>query len=246
LRLALFGDIHSNIDALDACLSHAAAIGTDRLVFLGDLVGYGSESCAVVDKIAAAVDAGAIAVQGNHDAAVDGTAGYMNETAQAAIHHARRVLNTAQKAFLSSLPLIIRDDECCFVHASAVTPEKWDYVDSPAAAQQSSSAAGRPYTFSGHVHDQILYFGNDQARMSQFHPTPGIAIPTPKHRRWLAIVGSAGQPRDRNPASAYVILDTAKRTITFHRVAYDHYRAAKRIREAGLPDRLAYRLERGI
>jgi diadenosine tetraphosphatase ApaH/serine/threonine PP2A family protein phosphatase len=96
------------------------------------------------------------------------------------------------------------------------------------------------------VHDQILYFGNDQARMSQFHPTPGIAIPTPLHRRWLAIVGSAGQPRDRNPAAAYVMFDSTRRTLTFHRVAYDHYRAAKRIREAGLPDRLAYRVERGI
>jgi diadenosine tetraphosphatase ApaH/serine/threonine PP2A family protein phosphatase len=246
LRFALLGDIHSNIDALDACLAHSAAIGADRLVFLGDLVGYGSESCAVVDKIAMAVADGAVAVQGNHDAAVEGNAGYMNESAQAAIHHARRVLDKTQKTFLSSLPFILREDECCFVHASAVAPEKWAYVDSPSAAQQSSMAAERPYTFSGHVHDQVLYFGNNDARMNQFRPTPGVSIPAPAHRRWLTIVGSAGQPRDRNPAAAYVIFDTVRHALTFHRVAYDHHRAAQRIRDAGLPERLAYRVEHGI
>ncbi len=246
MLFALFGDIHSNIDALEACLQHAKTAGADRLVFLGDFVGYGGEPGGVVDRIADEMSRGAISVQGNHDAAVDGSAGYMNETAQAAIAHAREVLSPAQKAFLAGLPLIIRDEEYCFVHASAVAPAKWDYVDSPAAAQRSSAAADRQYTFSGHVHDQILYFECATAKMTQFRPTPGVAIPAPKHRRWLSIVGSAGQPRDHNPASAYLLFDSTARKLTFHRVPYDHHRAAQRIRDAGLPERLAYRVEHGI
>ena len=65
-------------------------------------------------------------------------------------------------------------------------------------------------------------------------------------RPWLAIVGSVGQPRDRNPAAAYAIFDAATRQMTFFRVAYDHVTAAARIRAAGLPEALAYRVESGI
>ena len=82
--------------------------------------------------------------------------------------------------------------------------------------------------------------------MSAFMPTPGTAIPVRDARRWLAIVGSVGQPRDRNPAAAYALFDSAKREITFYRVAYDHHAAAEKIRRAGLPSALAHRVEAGI
>jgi diadenosine tetraphosphatase ApaH/serine/threonine PP2A family protein phosphatase len=82
--------------------------------------------------------------------------------------------------------------------------------------------------------------------MISFRPRPGVAIPASSHRRWLALVGSVGQPRDRNPAAAYAIADLGAMRITFHRVPYDHMAAARKIREAGLPAVLAYRVERGI
>jgi diadenosine tetraphosphatase ApaH/serine/threonine PP2A family protein phosphatase len=82
--------------------------------------------------------------------------------------------------------------------------------------------------------------------MVAFHPRPGVAIPVGAHRRWLALVGSVGQPRDGNPAAAYATFDTEARMLTFHRVPYDNRSAARKVREAGLPERLAYRLERGI
>jgi diadenosine tetraphosphatase ApaH/serine/threonine PP2A family protein phosphatase len=246
LILALFGDIHSNLEALDACLAHAKEQGADRLVFLGDFVGYGGDPGPVVDRVASCVAAGAIAIKGNHDAAIDGSAGYMNDIAQAAIEYGREILRPAQKRFIADLPLIHREGALCFVHASASAPARWDYVDSPASAQVSSAAAGTTYTFSGHVHDQQLFFECAPDRMSRFRPTPGVRVPVPRHRRWLAIVGSAGQPRDRNPAAAYALFDAAKEVITFFRVPYDHHAAAQKIREAGLPEALAYRIERGI
>jgi diadenosine tetraphosphatase ApaH/serine/threonine PP2A family protein phosphatase len=130
--------------------------------------------------------------------------------------------------------------------ASANAPERWDYVDSPAAAEKSARAAERPYTFSGHVHHQVLYGSDAQGRMIAFQPRAGVTIPVSPHRAWLAIVGSVGQPRDGNAAACYALADLRAKTITFHRVAYDNYAAARKVRAAGLPEILAYRLERGV
>ena len=79
-----------------------------------------------------------------------------------------------------------------------------------------------------------------------FRPTPGMPIPTTRQRRWLAVVGSAGQPRDRNTAACYALADLERERITFYRVPYDFEAAAQKIRRAGLPERLARRLERGV
>lgn len=244
--LALLSDIHSNLEALRACLAHAAARGAGQYAFLGDLVGYGADPGAVLEIAAGHAARGAVVLKGNHDEAVDAPNVYLNEAASAAINWTRGVLSAEQRAFIASLPLCIRDGDACFVHASAALPEHWEYVDSPAAAERSASAAGTPYTFSGHVHDQRLYVTDARERMVAFRPQSGVDIPLRAHRRSLALVGSVGQPRDGNPAAAYATVDLAAKTITFHRVPYDNQEAARKVRAAGLPESLAYRLERGI
>jgi diadenosine tetraphosphatase ApaH/serine/threonine PP2A family protein phosphatase len=246
VRIAFLSDIHANREALDACLRDARARGAERLVFLGDFVGYGADAAAVVARIVDEVSRGAVAIKGNHDAALDKRSGYFNDAAQAALDWARRTLDSAQRAFLAGLPLTVDDAPRFYVHASAAAPERWDYVDSPAAAQRCVDAAGQTYTFVGHVHDQMLYYEGARGRMLAFQPVPGTAIPIGAHRRWLAIVGSVGQPRDRRPAAGYAWLDDARSEITFIRVPYDHVAAARRIRTAGLPESLAYRVELGI
>ena len=85
-----------------------------------------------------------------------------------------------------------------------------------------------------------------QGRMCEFRPSPGSPVPMPGRRRWLAIVGSVGQPRDRNPAAAYALFDRRLEQLTFHRVAYDAGAAANSIRRSGLPESLAFRVELGI
>jgi diadenosine tetraphosphatase ApaH/serine/threonine PP2A family protein phosphatase len=246
LVIALLADIHSNLEALTACLRHAREGGAERYAFLGDLVGYGADPQGVVDLIARRVAEGAIAVRGNHDQAVEGRATYMNEPAREAIAWTRQALSPEAKAFLSSLPLCVREGPMCLVHASAASPARWDYIDSPTAAKRSVEAAQTPYTLSGHVHDQLLYFEGQEGKMIAFRPTAGSPVPVRPHRRWLAVVGSAGQPRDGNPAAAYALLDTLHQQITFHRIPYDHLAAAEKIRQVGLPTSIAYRVERGI
>ena len=244
--LALLSDVHANLEALNACLRHARESGATRYAFLGDLAGYGADPEAVVAIVRRYVEEGAIAVQGNHDQAILQASGYLNEMARDAIEWQRAQLSAGAKAFLAGLPLCVREESICFVHASAAVPEHWDYVDSPAEAQRSAAAAQTPYTFSGHVHVQELYFGGASGRMSLFRPVRGTAVPVPRHRRWLALVGSVGQPRDGNPAAAYALFDPTAAKLTFHRVPYDHRAAADKIRRAGLPPALAYRVEQGI
>ncbi len=243
--LALLSDIHANLPALEACLARVTALGATRIAILGDLVGYNADARAVVSRIMALAAEGAIVIKGNHDEAVETTASYMNDSAQAAIDWARSELSAEQRRFLAELPLMHREDDLCLVHSTVESPTHWDYVDCPSAAERSMSAAGVAYTFVGHVHDPHLY-GMVNGRALPFRPTPGVAIPVPRHRRWLAITGSAGQPRDRNPAAACCLFDQARGQLTFLRVPYDVSAAAANIRKAGLPEGLAYRLERGF
>lgn len=246
MRLALFADIHSNLLALEACLRHARQEGVDATAFLGDLVGYGADPQAVLEIVAEHAAAGAVVVLGNHDEAVGAAETALNEDASAAIAWTRAQLAPAQREFLAGLPLLVRREEVCYVHASAREPERWTYVTDDIAAARSLQAADSIWTFCGHVHDQVLYYQGAGRRLMAFRPTPGVAIPVGRHRRWLAIVGSAGQPRDGNPAAAYAIFDSERAQLVFHRVPYDHAQAAARVRAAGLPEMLAARLERGV
>ena len=118
-------------------------------------------------------------------------------------------------------------------------------MDSAGAAERSASAAGRPYTFSGHVHRQMLYGAGASGRMVAFHPRAGITIPVRGNRAWLAIAGSVGQPRDGDPSAAYAVADLEAQEITFHRVPYDNVETARKVRAAGLPESLAWRVGRG-
>jgi diadenosine tetraphosphatase ApaH/serine/threonine PP2A family protein phosphatase len=246
LQIALLSDIHANLEALNACTTHAREHGATRFAFLGDLVGYGADARAVVEIVSRHVAEGALAVKGNHDEAVEKASGYFNDATLAAIEWARESLTAEQKRFLATLPLIVRDGDICLVHASSANPARWDYVDSATEARRCIDATDAAYTFCGHLHDQALYFESGQGRMREFRPVPGTPIPVRGHRRWLAIVGSVGQPRDRNPAAAYTLFDRARGEITFFRVAYDAGAAAQKIRSCGLPASLAFRVELGI
>jgi diadenosine tetraphosphatase ApaH/serine/threonine PP2A family protein phosphatase len=246
MKLALFADVHSNLEAITACLDHARALGVHRYAFLGDLVGYGADPVAVLDLIEQHAADGAVVVLGNHDAAAIGrTTEILNPNAQAAITWTQAQLGEKQRAFLASLPLTVSGDDILFVHASAATPERWTYITGPTEAQESIRAGGASYVFCGHVHEQKLYYTGAGGQPMPFRPVPGTPIPAAKHRQWLAIVGSAGQPRDGNNAACFALFDLERERLTFFRVPYDHVTAAQKIRAAGLPERLALRLERG-
>lgn len=250
MRLALLADLHANREAVDACLAKLRRLGFDRAVILGDIVGYGADPEWTVDTVRALVADGAMALYGNHDEAAlreaqDDAASTKHPHAQAAIDWTRHRLDADQRAFLAALPLSIDDGDRLYVHANAWAPGEWSYISNPLAAAKSIAATRQRITFCGHVHDPALYYSHPEGGARHFAPSPGVAMPLIDTRRWLALPGSVGQPRDGNPAACCALFDTATNTLTTLRVAYDHHTAARKIVAAGLPDMLAKRLVEG-
>lgn len=243
MRLALLADIHGNLEAFLACLDHARQRGAERIVLLGDLVGYGADPAAVVDIAMAKVAAGALAVLGNHDEAAAGAgASGMNDAAAAAIAWTRQQLSEAQRAFLRDLPLTAEEDGRLYVHADAAMPGRWRYVTDAEAARRSLAATDAQAAFCGHVHRPALYSLAETGKLTAFRPVGGAPVPLARGRSWLAVLGAVGQPRDGNPAACYMLLETDPLEATWYRVPYDIASAAAKIRAAGLPERLADRL----
>ncbi len=249
MKLALLSDIHANIRALDACLADARARGAQQFALLGDLVGYGADPGAVVERAQALAAGGAWLVKGNHDELAvrpPKEAASLGDST-AAWTHAQ--LSAAQRSFLDALPLTQDFGTVLLVHASADEPARWRYVEDARAARASLDAAASwpavRHVFGGHVHEQTLFYRGGGQNIMKFSPTPGVAVPLPSHRHWLATVGSVGQPRDGKPQAMYALFDTQALRLSFQRVAYDHAGAAADIRRAGLPDFFARRLETG-
>ncbi len=242
MLLALFSDIHANRQAFAACLEAARARGAQRLVFLGDFVGYGGDPEWVVETAIALIADGAVAVRGNHDQAISTPSETMNAEAQTAIEWTRDRLSAAQRRFLAELPFTFNEDDRLYVHSEASQPERWRYVQGTPDAARSMIATSAHATFCGHIHQPALYSMSVTAKMTSFVPVAGVPVNLLRGRQWLAVLGSVGQPRDRNPAAAFALYETATREITYCRVPYDVEAAAQRIRDCGLPPWLAERL----
>ena len=238
-------DIHGNREALTACLEHAAQNGVGRYVFLGDYAGYGADPGWVIDTVMAQVQRGAVALLGNHDAAVLADDVAMNDAAAAAIAWTRTQLDDRQRAFIAGLPLTVADDDRLYVHASAFEPTEWHYVTELYSAAKSLMATQAHATFCGHTHVPALFHVSMTGKFASFDPVARVEIPLTRQRRWLAVIGSVGQPRDRDPAACYAVLDDERDVLSYVRVPYDIDGAARKIRAAGLPAVLSARLFEG-
>jgi diadenosine tetraphosphatase ApaH/serine/threonine PP2A family protein phosphatase len=144
------------------------------------------------------------------------------------------------------LPMTCREDDRLYVHAEASSPGQWNYVESGKDARLSLVSTDAHITFCGHVHVPALFCLSETGKIVAHKPRSNVGVPLGERRRWLAVVGSAGQPRDGNPAAAFATYDTATRALTFRRAPYDAEAAAAKIRAAGLPEPLAARLLAGM
>jgi predicted phosphodiesterase len=245
--IALFSDIHSNREALEACLADAAAHGAEQHVFLGDIVGYNADPHFVIETIADLAAKGAIVIKGNHDVAVvsperDPDTG---NAALIAVEWTKTQLDEAEKAFLNGLPYSAALGDLLFVHGDASDPSGWIYVTGAEEAEQSMRATPSRVTFSGHVHRPLLTYMSPEAdarSAKSVIPATGTAHRLEPALKWHAVLGSVGQPRDENSASAYALYDDATHELTYMRVNYDIAKAADKVRNAGLPRKLADRL----
>lgn len=245
MRLALLSDIHANREALTAVLADLKQRQVSQIVILGDIVGYGPDPVWCTDKVMALVDQGALCIKGNHDHAVAVDDDALNITARRAINWTRPLLDQAQRAFLSGLPLTARIGDILFVHASANSPQDWIYVSSESRALGSFRSTDARLIFCGHVHvPALMSFDMSGTVRAQRFPM-GMPVPLIRSRRWLGVIGSVGQARDGVAAAGYALFDVAQNELTFRRVAYDVATTVAKVRAAGLPESLAMRLNLG-
>jgi diadenosine tetraphosphatase ApaH/serine/threonine PP2A family protein phosphatase len=245
MRLAVLSDIHANREAFAACLADAEARGAERIVLLGDIVGYGADPAWCVARARELAASGAVVVKGNHDEAAVADRGGMNADAAAAAAWTRARLDPADKAFLDALPLEVEEEDRLYVHADARDPARWNYVQDAEDARRNLDAVPNRVILCGHLHVPALYGLTAAAKLVSFRPVPGVPVPLTRPRRWLAVLGAVGQPRDGDPSAAYAMLDTEANELSTVRVPYDVMTAAEKVRAAGLPETLAARLLRG-
>ena len=221
-------------------LNEIDAERVDAVWCLGDTVGYGPRPNECCDLVR---DRAAHCLVGNHDLVVLGelTVNEFNDEAAAAAIWTAEVLTAESRAFLASLKPYGEVEGVDLFHASARDPV-WEYVLTEEAAKATLELSGAPLVLVGHSHIALAITAEDDRLDGG--PAPGGSKITLDGRRLLN-PGSVGQPRDGDPRAAWVLLDFEERFAEFHRVPYSIERTQAEMRERGLPQALAARLERG-
>ncbi len=246
MRRLLLSDIHSNMEALDACLVRATEAGFDSVLCCGDIVGYGPEPNEAVEKVA---DLEALTIRGNHDrvsCGQDEPTGF-NPYAKAAAFWTRETLTEENHAYLRALPIgpLNVDDSAQLVHG-AVTDED-DYIMSESHAAESFALTERHLTFFGHSHHPAVYTCDRSANIVEeiLKTADGsVTMHLRNDMQYLINPGSVGQPRDGDTRAAFLIWDSAALRLEFYRAEYAFEITQGKMVEAGLPryliDRLTY------
>lgn len=235
--------MHSNLEAFEAVLAHAAGSGPiDRLWCLGDVVGYAADPEACVTLLRRYPH---VAVVGNHDLAAIGRLGTedFNPVAAEAASWTGDHLSAEEHRYLSSLPFVVVEDDFTLVHGSLRWPE-WEYLLSADAAREHLRLQETPYGLVGHSHVPFVAVEREGSPLRVVRLQDGDVVELGE-ARLVVNPGGVGQPRDGDPRASYAVYDADARTLTLHRVEYDLASAQRKIREAGLPSYLADRLAHG-
>jgi predicted phosphodiesterase len=246
VRLLILSDIHANIDALEAVLAAAPPASWDRVVCLGDFVGYGAAPNAVLDRLRA-LDPIAV-IRGNHDKAACGIddGSNFNQIARYAAAWTGEALTADNRNYLRALPagpaLVAEDVEIC--HGAPFDEDH--YIFDGGDALQALEVTRRPLCLFGHTHLPVLFAKHGET-LDLVVPegTDADVVKLTANVQYLVNPGSVGQPRDGDPRAAYAVFDSATRLLALRRAAYPVDAAQRRILAAGLPASLANRLAIG-
>ena len=246
MRYLVISDIHANLEAFDAVFAAAERVPYDRLLVLGDLVGYGADPNGVVERVRE-LEPYAL-IRGNHDKVGSGieSAEGFNAVARSAIRWTYDTLTPANREWLAALPAgpVIVDDLIEICHGTPFDEDA--YVFDDLDALRALHAAGRPLCLFGHTHVQIGYaLTGDQFTLTTLDLARPLEISVPDGTKHLLNPGSVGQPRDGDPRAGFGVVDTNTRTATIYRIDYPIQQAQARIVAEGLPDVLAQRLALG-
>jgi len=255
-KVAILGDIHSNLEALKEVLADAKGQGIVKFVCTGDIVGYAAnpEECLAIIR-----DLKCPCVMGNHDQYVGTNCNVsdFNLYAMNAVLWTRENLSTEEREWLTKLPMVLENDNDVLsnylgfndfevVHSSLSEPEKWLYILKEDSFQKALIEQKNDLVFFGHTHVPSMFGYNEETKefRSEIPLKQGV-YKLEKGWKWLVNPGSVGQPRDRNVRASYAIYDSAKKEIEIRRVVYDIAKASKKVEKAGLPLKNGKRLYQG-
>ena len=239
--IAILGDIHANIDALETVLADCREQGVTEYLCTGDIVGYNAcpRECLSIIR-----DMGCPVVKGNHDhyvAAEDLDLSDFNPAAAAVVQWTREQLSGEEVQWLRDLPFAVTEKGVTLVHSTMDRPETFGYVFDHRQAETNFIRQKTPICFHGHTHCPMIY---EKQMTGVFRIDPQDMSLKPG-RKYFINVGSVGQPRDGDPRATYVLYDPMSRRLVYRRLVYDIAAAQARVRAAGLPERLTVRLAVG-
>jgi predicted phosphodiesterase len=244
MRYLILSDIHGNLDALAAVLSHVRRKRWDKAVVLGDVVGYGANPNQAVEAVRGLKPL--VAIRGNHDKVCAGVenGAMFNRVALQAAMWTRERLTAANLRWLKQLPQgPLEVDGFAIAHGTPIDEDA--YIFGEIEALNVFRRTGFPLCFFGHSHFPVVFALTSEEIRTVLTRTSAFRLRLEPGVRYLVNPGSIGQPRDGNPLASFAVFDSDTRTVTIYRVPYAVYRAQQRILDAGLPRPLADRLALG-
>lgn len=238
-RFAILGDIHSNLEALEAVLADARERDVTHYVCVGDIVGYNANPVECLERVR---EISMATVRGNHDHYVshDECLDDFHPLAAKVVDWTRQQLSDEQLDYLRGLRMTAAVRGFTLVHSTLDMPEKWGYVFDALEADASFNYQTTSVCFHGHTHVPVVFEKQSRVERQEYD-----VLKIMLGRKYFINVGSVGQPRDGNPLASYVIYDMNRNEVILRRLTYDIARTQEKIRKAELPERLAKRLETG-
>ncbi|CAN2041888.1 Calcineurin-like phosphoesterase domain-containing protein [Candidatus Magnetomoraceae bacterium gMMP-15] len=248
MRIAVFSDIHGNLEALEVFMADVSERNVDQYICLGDIVGYGANPNECIEMLQTLPNIKSVI--GNHDAiAIRKIRSYnMNKKAALAILWTMQELSSENIKFLYNLKPVIKMKNMIFSHSNPYNPFNWQYITTKEYAARIFSKTREKTIFIGHSHVPVIFTKHHLFKITYKVPDESVIVPGDKYKNKRQIIncGSIGQPRDSTPKLCYLIYDTENEQKEFYRLNYDYKKAGEKIIDAGLPEFLALRLKKGI
>lgn len=243
MKYFLFSDIHGNLEALSVVLAQIKEVAPDKIICLGDVVGYGPNPNECVQLVHEHAE---ITIMGNHDHAVLGQTDitYFNQYAKMAVQWTQGAITDANLAILREYPFSRSTGDILFVHSTPVNPERWDYIFNPLEGRYYLQHLREQICFIGHSHQPVFFEQNERGDVA-YDRKPELSVTVREGCKYIVNVGSVGQPRDGNPNTSFAVYDTEQQTIQVRRLPYDIEATQRKMMEAKLPQFLVERLAHG-
>ncbi len=243
MLIAVLGDIHSNLPAVEEVLKSIKQEKVDRIYCTGDIVGYGPYPAECIELVQ---DYKINVVAGNHDLAVTDTLddSFFTESAKEIIGYTKSELSDSEKEFLENLPLLLSEDGISIVHSSFSHPELFDYILEPNDVIECFMCLETGIGFFGHTHFFTMYIKKGEEINDYIEVNESVL--SYNNEKILINAGTVGQPRDGNTHTGYILLDTQDKTITIKRIPYDCNKIIEEMKRKNFPEKLIERLLVGI